>query len=475
MSTTTAAAVSIVALAALGVLPVLATTGWRWVSVPLAPIAGAIATALGGGAFLLFGGTFLLWTIAIATVAGLVVLGRWWRNPACRPRRPTTPPPTSERVLMGIGLLGSIGAACWSLRALATPTVGFDTRAVWALRDGWLLHDHAQALLDFKVHMFLIGQSGYPPLVSTESTIGWALTGVHTIRLAVVIVAIVNAAAVLCLSCGLLEVGRAVSRRSNRLPALLALGGGAIAATAIVLIAFGIQEPFITNGYADPLWAACAAGAVVFGLQLDDRPAWRAAAGILVVAAGMTKQEGLFTAVGLIVLMTARRLGGRTDRRRQATVVGAAVVELASLAWWWLAIHLTGSRDVTSPLASTRQMPHRAVAVFHGFSPSLHVLVLALGVSLLGGLALRTPRRRAGLGNDLWAWAGLLAGLGVVSLVLVTGQAPVLPWIAGSVHRVTQYPAITGWLLVSVWGLTAIGGLDDAEPLDVVGQDRALR
>ena len=48
----------------------------------------------------------------------------------------------------------------------------------------------------------------------------------------------------------------------------------------------------------------------------------------------------------------------------------------------------------------------------------------------------------------------------MVSLVLITGQAPVVPWIAGSVHRVTQYPAIAGWLIIGVWGITAASGLE---------------
>lgn len=465
MSVAWAAALSFIALGVMGLLPSLALAGWRFVTVPLAPVTGAVLAAVAAGAFLLLGGGFVLWSIALSVLAGGGVIAFWWRWPLKRPRLDRSRGTTPERVIVGVGLIGTVVAAALSLRALATPTAGFDTRALWALRDGWLLHSHAQALLDFKLHMFVIGQSGYPPLVSAEGALGWGLSGVHSIRVAVIIVALVNTAALLCLSAGLLAAARSAASACGARWRLVVLGAGSLSAIAIVPIAFGIQEPFITNGYADPMWALCAAGALLFGLQLEVRPEWQGVAGLLVVAAGMSKQEGLFTAVCLIVLITIRRLAAARARREQLVVLVAPVIELAALSWWWLAIHLTGSRDVSSPLAPTSTMGHRARAVLHGFSPSLHVLILAGAIAVLGGLALRRPRRRAGLGNDAWAWLGLAAGLSVVSLVLITGQAPVVPWIAGSVHRVTQYPAIAGWLIIGVWGITAASGLE-SEPAD---------
>jgi hypothetical protein len=460
VSTTGAAILAIACLAGLGALPSLAAVGWRVLALPLAVVAGAVVAALAAGSFLLLGGTFLLWTVVIGLLAAVLVAVRWWRIPSSRPTRPSSGEPV-ERAVLGLGGLGALVALAWSLRGLATPTVGFDTRALWALRAGWLLHSHAQALLDFKVRMFAIGQSGYPPLVSAVGALAWGTSGLTTDRLAVVVVALVDAACLGSISLGLLAMGRQVARRTTGTPRLGVLLMAAVAAISIVPIAAGITEPFLTNGYADPTWALAGAGAIVFGCQLADEVEWRGAAAILVLAMGMSKQEGLLTAACLIVLMTMRRIGRHRDIAAIGRIVGASALELVGLAWWWMAIHGTGARDVTSPLAPTATMGHRATAVARGFAPSLHVLVLAGLVTILGALFLRRVRRRVGLANDAWAWLGLGAGIAVVSLVLITGQAPVEPWIAGSVHRVTQYPAIVGWLLVAAWGITAVAGTAD--------------
>ncbi len=47
---------------------------------------------------------------------------------------------------------------------------------------------------------------------------------------------------------------------------------GLVGAVLLVVVAAGVTEPFLTNGYADPLWSLAAVGAVAFGLQLHDEP-----------------------------------------------------------------------------------------------------------------------------------------------------------------------------------------------------------
>ena len=143
------------------------------------------------------------------------------------------------------------------------------------------------------------------------------------------------------------------------------------------------------------------------------------------------------------------------------------------MAAWPVAIAVTGSRQVSSPLSPTSTWAHRAHEVAHGFWPSLQVLVLALAASVVGTLVLRSRRRRLGLGNDLWAWAGLVAGLAVVSGVLITGSAPVVPWIEGSVHRVTQFPAVTGWLIVVIWTVTGAAAATSGSSAEPVGRRSA--
>ena len=469
MSTPAAAALGLVLLGALGALPVVALLGLRWLSLILSPVVGAVVTGLAAAAALAIGGPLVGWAWLLAALGAGLSTAWWARRPDRRPRvrcRPAGPGDRAPRVLIVIGGLLTVSAACLSLRGLATPSIGFDTRALWALRAGWMLHDHSQMLLDFKVPELLIGQSGYPPLVSAEAAFVWGMTGIHTARLEVVVVALVDVLCLVGLAVGILGVGRLAVGPGTGLIRLLPAGTAMVAAPAIVLIGAGITEPFLTNGYADPMWSLCAAGAVLFGLLLNSTRSNQAAALVLLTAAGMSKQEGMFTALCLLGLIAARQLGhlptGRRRRTRLGVIALGAVASVAAMAAWPVAIAVTGSRQVSSPLSPTSTWAHRAHEVAHGFWPSLQVLVLALAASVVGTLVLRSRRRRLGLGNDLWAWAGLVAGLAVVSGVLITGSAPVVPWIEGSVHRVTQFPAVTAWLIIVGWTITGAAAAAEA-------------
>jgi hypothetical protein len=90
-------------------------------------------------------------------------------------------------------------------------------------------------------------------------------------------------------------------------------------------------------------------------------------------------------------------------------------------------------------------------------SPYLHVVVLAALLAVVGGVFLSGVRRKIGAANDLWAWAGLAVGLGAVTAGYVTGTSPVQVWLVGTVDRVTEFPALTGWWIVAMWALTASG------------------
>ncbi len=478
MSTPAAAALGLVLLGALGALPVVALVGLRWLSLVLAPVAGAVVTGLAAAAALAVGGPLVAWAWVLAGLGAGLSVAWWLRRPDRRPWGRGRPPEDRARmVVVAVGGLLTVVAAILSLRGLSTPTIGFDTRALWALRSGWMLHDHSQMLLDFKVPELLIGQSGYPPLVSAEAAFVWGMTGVHAARLEVVVVALVDVLCLVGLGVGILAVGRRAVASGTGLLRLLPAVAAAVAAPAMVLVGAGITEPFLTNGYADPMWSLCAAGAVLFGLLLPSTRSNQAVALLLLTAAGMSKQEGMFTALCLLALIVARQLGhlpsGRRRRSRLGVIAAAAAASVAAMAAWPVAIAITGSRQVSSPLSPTATWGHRAHEVARGFWPSLHVLALALAVSAFGALVLRARRRRLGLGNDVWAWAGLLAGLGVVSGVLVTGSAPVVPWIEGSVHRVTQFPAVTGWLIVVIWTVTGAAAATSGSSAEPVGRRSA--
>jgi hypothetical protein len=382
-------------------------------------------------------------------------------------------------VAEAVGAVTVFVACTVALRGLRTPTVGFDARALWVMRPGWFLQSHHQLLVDLKVRSLVLTQSAYPPLTSAASAVAWNVTGVHTARLGVVVTSVLDACALAAAALATAAVGtraalagvgrpdpgtRGAGRSAEPPWAPMAAGIGA--AVLLVLVAAGITEPFLTNGYADPIWSLAAVGAVAWGLQSPGDRAARAAAVVLVLVAGSAKDEGFVTAVAVIVLVAARSLAGvvaedgwRARWTRWAGPVALAAAELAAIGAWPELMKVEGARGASSTFTAHTELASRASAVAHGMSPYLHVLVLAVPVAVVGGLVLAPDRRRSGTGNDLWAWAALACGLGAVAGALVTGQGAIGPWILSTVHRITEFPALAAWWIVATWGVVAVAAV----------------
>jgi hypothetical protein len=88
-------------------------------------------------------------------------------------------------------------------------------------------------------------------------------------------------------------------------------------------------------------------------------------------------------------------------------------------------------------------------------TPYLHVIVLAAPMAVVGGLVLSKVRRRTEAANDWWAWAGLACGFLAVWVALIAGTASIKEWLETTVHRVTEFPALTGWWIVAMWAAVA--------------------
>jgi hypothetical protein len=476
VTTVPAAIASLAVLSIAGLLPATAAVGLRWVTVPLVPLAGAVVAALAATGYLAVGGTFMVWFVGLAVAGAAVVIGVWSRSPE---RRPTVSVPggmrsgTAHRVAGVVGALAVLGACVWCLRGLGTPTVGFDARAVWLLRAGWFLQSHHQLLVKMKVSDVPLIQSTYPPLVSASGAVAASVTGNQSVRLGVVVVALLNTCALTAAALALVEAGRACAVRlaagiptadtagtagSRPLP-VAPMVVGVAAAVALVFVAFGITEPFMTNGYADPLWSLAAVGALAYGLQLGTRRAEQGAAVILVLVTGMTKNEGLATGAALVVLIALRSLlaipaGERGRRWWRPVVLGA--LELAAIGAWPVLMRAIHARGVTSSSHSPiGTWPGRARATAEGMAPYLHVLVLAAPLAVVGGLVLSRVRRAGGVGSDWWSWVALACGLVAIGGALVTGVGAIEPWLQTTVHRVTEFSALAGWWIVAMWAVVA--------------------
>lgn len=517
--TTFDAAFGVAVLGAAGTLPVLAGVGLRLVAIPLAPLGGAVIAAVGAAAELAIGGPFLSWFAGLSLLAAVAVLARWIAHSDSRPWRSgrSTPPVEWPKAAGGGtgrhspgsgagptavvtgghwhavgGVIGAtaVAASCsFGLRSLSAPAVGFDARTVWLMRAGWFLQPHRQLLVDMRIPSLELYQSAYPPLVSASTAVVWAVTGAHSYRLGVVVIALLNACALAVAAFAVVECGRLLSGRllsdgplsgpasvgagsgpktdlpdpsrsrsdgTAKVVALLPLAIGIVAAVLLVVIAFGIVGPFMTNGYADPTWSLAAVGAVAYGLQLPVRQSAGVTA-VLLMVVGLTKIEGLAVAVCLILLVTGRRMATMENASRHlwSRPVLDAILELAVVFTWQIAIRITHSRGVATTFAPAGRWSHRIGPTIDALSSYLHVFALAVPVAVVAGLLIPGVRRSIGLANDLWGWAAASSALAVVIGALVTDSGSLAPLLAGSIHRLTEAPALIAWWIIATWAVIA--------------------
>jgi hypothetical protein len=482
MSTVPAAIVALLVLSAVGVLPVLALIGVRWIAIPLTPLAGGIVAAVAATTYVAAGGAFMAWFVGEGVLVAAAVMVFWGARPQRRPwRRDVRRQDRHGTAHRWFGIGGAVAiaaASAWCLRGLATPTVGFDARALWLMRPGWFLESHHQLLTNLRIPNLVLIQSAYPPLVSATTAVGWSVTGNHSDRLGVVVIAILNTCALAVAAFALVELGRRFAVRLSASHSAAFRGAhsegvaaegtlpmapmvvGVVAAVLLVFVAFGIAEPFMTNGYADPIWSLAAVGAVAYGLQMELGPVQQGTALLLVLVAGLSKDEGEATAVAIIAIIALRSLLAlvRAGRRRQwwqPVALGAA--ELAVVAWWPLLMRIDHARGATLARSPMGAWAGRVSGSYHGLAPYLHVLVLAAPLAAVGGLFLSRVRRASGVANDWWGWAGLAAGILAVGGAFVTGTGALGPWLLSTVHRVTEFPALMGWWIIAVWAVVASG------------------
>ncbi|MGP8059152.1 MAG: hypothetical protein ACLP9C_05915 [Acidimicrobiales bacterium] len=488
MSTAPAAVLALVVLALAGALPVLAFVGLRPLSVVLAPLVGAVLAALAATACLVLGGPTLVWFVVLGVLAGagvLVVRGR--RSPTAR-WTPTAAdaagddglsatPGRLDRLVPGLGALAVTAAAAVSLVALRAPSVGFDARSIWLLHGRWFAAGHNVALAALRNPVLPFAHASYPPLIGGAVAVSWLVTGNHSDELGVVVIALLNACAVMAAAWAAVEVGRRCGRavaahhaRRGTEPGRGRLEAPAVAgilvAALLVLVAFGVAGPFATDGYADLLWAVSAAGAVAFGLVLPGRGPDLAAAAVLLAVAGLTKNEGIATAMVIVVLIVARASRSAHLARPGEIPWRPVVAGLCALCsfgvWPVLMVVLGAAGNVAVPGARQGDDWSRARLTFDAMAPHLGVLAVAVPLAVVAAFVLRQARRSVGVGHDAWAWAALAAGLVLVGGVYVTGGGNVTFWLATSVHRTTEFPALCGWWIIGTWAI--VGTAQGAAP-----------
>jgi hypothetical protein len=335
----------------------------------------------------------------------------------------------------------------------------------------WYLQGHATALAALRNTALPFAHAGYPPLIGGTVAVAWKITGNHSDRFGVVVVALLNASAVMAAGWALVDLGRRCGQRlaeARRPPGYVGphrmvvapFVVGALAAGLFVLVGFGVAGPFATNGYADMLWAAAAVGAVGYGLVLSGRRHDLGAAIVLLAVAGLTKDEGYVTAMAIVALISLRACGAawRSPERRWWPPLVAGVGGVAGLALWPVVTRLLhAAPNAAAPGRRDGTDGSRLHDSLSSMAPHLHILVLAAAVAVVGTLLLRPTRAAIGLGSELWPWLALLAGLAAVLIAYVTGPGNIELWLITSTHRTTIYGALLGWWIVALWAVIGSG------------------
>jgi hypothetical protein len=451
-------------LGAAGVVPAVAAARRSAVVVFLAPLIGAGMAAVAAAIELGVGGSLVADYAVVAVTANLAVIV-WWLA-ARRGARPWAVPAWRWSI---VTLLIVLGCLAIPLTALRAPMFGWDANSIWLTHALMVYGGHHELLTGLQNAAYQFSNPDYPPLVPAAGALAFKFFGLGNLHLAVDMTVLLTACAVGVVGTGIAAVGIG-GRRPTRVAAIAAAG-------AICIVAFAVSGVSEVEGFTDLLWAAAAAGGVIWGLVLPQSAQALAVAWICAAVASLTKNEGLATALVLLVLI-ALRYRPLTVRRRPRPPTGPMVrawaeragfvllPALPGLAWAGL-IRLIGVHDAFFRSASTETPLTRASATIAGMAAHLAVAPVAVAVLLAGCWFLRGDRDRARLGNPAWLWISCLGSLAIIFVTYLAGGFEIHWWLGTSVSRTTIFAQVLLYSEIAVWLVIAADGAltrTDREP-----------
>ncbi len=456
--------VVIVGLGAPGFLPALAVAGPSPVLVFLAPLIGAGMAAVAAVLEFGVGGSLFAGYAVVAVIANVAVVA-WWLAGSRFP--PRADPPWGWSIVTVVVVLGALIIPLTALRA---PMIGWDANSIWLTHALMVSGGHHELLTGLKNPAYLFSNPDYPPLVPAAGALAFALFGRGDLHIATGTTVLLNACALGVVGTGIAAVGSS-GRQLTRMGAVAAAG-------AVCLVGFAISGQYGVDGYTDLLWAAAAVGAVIWGLVLPRSTQTLVIAWICAAVASLTKNEGLTTALALLVLIALRyrpltlsrvpRLRPHPEGRGSSGVAAwpvarrwaeraafVVVPALPGLVWAGL-IRLDGLSDrfFTSP--STESLVTRAHATIDGMAAYLTVAPIAAAVLVAGCCFLRRERERARFGNPAWLWTACLASLLTIFATYVFGGYEIHGWLATSVNRTTIFAQLLLYTELAIWLVIAL-------------------
>jgi hypothetical protein len=446
------AAVVVIVLGLSGFLPALVVARRSPALIFLAPIGGALMAAAGAEIEFGIGGSLPAGYLAVAAIVNIAVIAWWLIVGRSRPRvglpwlrcAPQWYVATLAVIVAGLAL---------PLSGLRGHAVRWDTNSIWLTHALLLSGGHQALLAGLTNPSYLRSGPDYPPLVPAAGALSYAFFGRADLFSPIVITELLAACGLGLLGTGI-AAAAAAGRRLTRLKRLT----GLVAAGLICLAGFSVSGVSGISGYADLPWAAFAVAAIVWGLVLPRSNQALAIAWIAAAAASLSKNEGLATALALIILIALRYRPLRRDDTMPTWIERAAfmVVPASPGLIATAEVRLVGIGDGFFRGSTAESLATRASATIHGMADHLAVAPVALGTLIVGSLLMRRDRRTGGLGNPLWLWAGFLIGVAVTFVTYLVGTLGIGSWLRASVDRTMIFGELALYAEIAIWALVAV-------------------
>jgi hypothetical protein len=453
--------VLILGLGVPGLIPALAVARRSPAVIFLAPIIGAIMAALAAQVELGVGGSLLGCYVLVAAVINVAVITSWL-TARLRWRRPLVPQEPFAAWWSVLTVVVVLAALAIPLSGLRGREMGWDANSIWLTHALMLSGGHQELLSALKDPTYVFANPDYPPLVPAAGALGFAMFGQGDLYLATAMTELLAACALGLLAAAIATIATG-GRRLTHLPAI-AVG------SMMCILGFAVAGVYGIDGYADLPWAAAAVAAIVFGLVLPRRAQYLVLAWICAIAAMLTKNEGLTTALALMILIALRYRPlsfPRLTRIRDGLESPGRTVRGTVLAWanraafvvvpglpgliWVVQVHLLGLNDKFFTQSTPESLAYRAGATAEGMAPYLVIAPVAFAVLIVGSIFLSRDRRRAGFANPLWLWVACLLGLGSIFATYVFGDPEIHAWLGASVNRVTDFGQLALYAELAIW------------------------
>jgi hypothetical protein len=463
-----------------GLLPALAMAGITPVSLFLSPLIGAIAAAVAVEFEIGLGGTLLLWFVVVAVILNLIAFAYLLRGRSF-PARHTD----GWSIATVIVLLAVLAVELTGIRA---HEVGYDGAITWTTHALLISGGHTTLVSGLQNPAYLAANPDYPPLVPAVSALGFSFAGRSVLILGSELTALLNAAAIGVIAAGVATVCRPSTRRAHMLSILFA--------ALVCLAAYSVGGNYIhvgnygVDGDADLLWAAAAVAAIVWGLVLPRGRAALMVAWSSAIVASLTKNEGLVTAIAILLLIAIRYhppMARHEDAGAPVRRASAKRWAVCALMWiapaipglvWLVQMHLLGVQNYFFGTPTSESVGVRTSATFKAMTNSEEIFWVALLVVAIGCLWFRTSRQQAELGHPLWLWTAWVVGNALIAATYVFGDLEIHTWLTESVDRTTIYGKLLLLVDIAVWSILVGNQILDIyfselKPKEVRQQDMA--